>query len=145
MADNRYLEVTVIVNGALEEETIQQVVDRTSEFITRNGGTIKVADHWGRKRLAYPINKKHTGYYVVFGADAPPALAPQLERFFHLEEHIIRHLILSLTEKELRTRDEDRARLAAAEAAEAAEQEAAAAAGGERRDGERRERSRDDN
>jgi small subunit ribosomal protein S6 len=134
VADNRYLEVTVIVNGALEEETIQQVIDRTSEFITRNGATITVADHWGRKRLAYPINKKHTGYYVQYGLDAPPALAPQLERFFHLEEHIIRHLILSLTEKDLRTRDEMRARLAAAEAAEAAEEEAAAAAGGERRE-----------
>jgi small subunit ribosomal protein S6 len=134
VADNRYLEVTVIVNGALEEETIQQVIDRTSEFITRNGGTIKGADHWGRKRLAYPINKKHTGYYVQYGVDAPAALAPQLERFFHLEEHIIRHLILSLTEKDLRTRDEMRARLAAAEAAEAAEEEAAAAAGGERRE-----------
>ena len=130
----------MIVNGALEEETIQQVIDRTSEFITRNGGTITVADHWGRKRLAYPISKKHTGYYVQYGVDAPGALSPQLERFFHLEEHVIRHLILSLTEKDLKTRDEMRARLAAAEAAEAAEEEAAAAAGG----GERRERPRED-
>lgn len=143
MADIRYLEVTVIVNGALEEETIQQVVDRTSEFLTRNGGTVKVADHWGRKRLAYPINKKHTGYYVQFGVDAPAELAPLLERYFHLEEHIIRHLVLSLTEKDLRTRDEMRARLAAAEAAEAAEEEAAIAAGGIG-DRERRERSNDD-
>ena len=142
MADIRYLEVTVIVNGALEEETIQQVVDRTSEFLTRNGGTVKLADHWGRKRLAYPINKKHTGYYVQFGVDAPAELAPQLERYFHLEEHIIRHLVLSLTEKDLRTRDEMRARLAAAEAAEAAEEEAAIAAGGIG-DRERRERNDD--
>ena len=108
----------MIVNGALEEETITQVIDRTADFITRNGGTIKSADHWGRKRLAYPINKKHTGYYVQFGADAPAAIGPQLERYFHLEEHIIRNLTLSLTEKDLRKRDEMRARLAAAAAAE---------------------------
>ena len=143
MADIRYLEITVIVNGALEEETIQQVIDRTSEFLTRNGGTIRVADHWGRKRLAYPINKKHTGYYVQYGVDAPSTLAPLLERYFPLEEHIIRHLVLSLTEKDLRTRDEMRARLAAAEAAEAAEEEAAAAAGGGGGDRERRERNDD--
>jgi small subunit ribosomal protein S6 len=116
--DKRYFEITVIINGALEEEAITQAGDRIAEYITRNGGTIRSADHWGRKRLAYPINKKHTGYYIQYGVDAGADLSALLERFFRIDENIIRHLILSLTEKDLRNRDEMRARLEAAIAAE---------------------------
>ncbi len=119
--DKRRYETTIIVNGALEEDTITQVVDQTAEFITRNGGEIAETDHWGRKRLAYPINKKHTGYYVQFTIDAPAELLPQMERYFHLEEHIIRHLSLKLEESDLRKRELLRQQLEAE--AEAAEEE----------------------
>ena len=74
MNNTRHYETTIIINGALEEEPIAQVVTRTSEFITRNGGDIKNADHWGRRRLAYPINKKNNGYYVQFTVDGPAEL-----------------------------------------------------------------------
>jgi small subunit ribosomal protein S6 len=103
----------VIINGALEDEAITQVVNRTSEFITRNGGEIGKADHWGRRRLAYPINKKNNGYYIQYNIDGPAALVQQMERFFMLEEHVIRHLTLQLDDNDLKGRDEVRSRLAA--------------------------------
>ncbi|MEP7220889.1 MAG: 30S ribosomal protein S6, partial [Bacteroidota bacterium] len=96
MNETRHYETTIIINGMLEEETINQVVTKTTEFITRNGGEIKNADHWGRRRLAYPINKKNNGYYIQFTIDGPGALVHQMERFYQLEEHIIRHLTLQL-------------------------------------------------
>lgn len=125
MNNIRHYESTIIVNGALEEEPIAQVVTRTTEFITRNGGDIKEADHWGRRRLAYPINKKNNGYYVQFQIDGPAELVAQLDRFYQLEEHIIRHLTLQLEDSDLKNREEVRQRLLAAEA-EAAEEANAA-------------------
>jgi small subunit ribosomal protein S6 len=117
----RHYETTIIINGALEEEPIAQVVTRTTEFITRNGGDIKKADHWGRRRLAYPINKKNNGYYVQFTVDGPAELVALLDRFYSLEEHIIRHLTLQLDDHDLKNREEVRQRLLAeAEAEEAA-------------------------
>src|SRR5438094_868238 len=105
----------------LEDEPITQIVDRTTEFITRNGGTIKSTDHWGRRRLAYAINKKNNGYYVQYGIEGPGDLVAQLERYFHLEEQIIRHLILQLDESDLKNREDMKNRLIAeAEAEEAA-------------------------
>jgi len=119
--NTRHYETTIIVNGALEEEPIAQVVTRTTEFITRNGGDIKNADHWGRRRLAYPINKKNNGYYVQFTVDGPAELVALLDRFYSLEEHIIRHLTLQLDDHDLKNREEVRLKLLAeAEAEEAA-------------------------
>jgi len=121
MNDIRHYETTIIINGALEEDNINQVVARTTEFITRNGGDIKEADHWGRRRLAYPINKKNNGYYVQFTVDAPGEFIPLLDRFYQLEEHIIRQLTLQLDDKDLKNREEVRQRmLAETEAEEAA-------------------------
>jgi len=117
----RHYETTIIINGALEEDNINQVVTRTTEFITRNGGEIKSTDHWGRRRLAYPINKKNNGYYVQFTVDAAAELMGLLERFYHLEEHIIRHLTLQLEDTDLKNREEMRQRMLA-EAAAAAEE-----------------------
>lgn len=125
----RHYETTVIINGALEDETINQVVTKTTEFITRNGGEIKKADHWGRRRLAYAINKKNNGYYVQFNVDGPAALVQQLERFYQLEEHVIRHLTLQLDENDLKGRDEVRSRLAAELEAQEQERRAAEANG----------------
>jgi small subunit ribosomal protein S6 len=119
--DIRYYETTIVVNGMLEDDAITQVVDQTTEFITRHGGTIKSSDHWGRRRLAYSINKKNNGYYVQMGVEGPGDLVPQLERFFHLEEQIMRHLVLQLTERDLKDREDMKNRLQAeAEAEEAA-------------------------
>jgi len=90
-------ETTFIVNAALEDANIEPIVNSTIEFIQNNGGSITTLDKWGRRRLAYPIQKKHNGYYVYAMYDAPPTLIPQLERYFQLEENILRHLTLKMT------------------------------------------------
>ncbi len=127
MTNNNY-EMTVIFNGTLEDEQIMPLIDRTTELINRNGGQISKVDHWGRRRLAYSINKKNNGYYVQYTFEAPGDIVHHLERFFHIEENVMRHLILMMSELDLRKREEMRTRLAAVAAAE----EAAAA---EARDG----------
>lgn len=129
MKTKRHYETTVIVNGALEDDQTTQMVDRVAEYITRNGGEIKNANHWGRRRLAYPIDKKNNGYYVQFEFEGPGEIVQQLERFFQIEENVIRHLVLELDERDLRRREEMRNRMSEAEEQAQAEEGAAAEKG----------------
>lgn len=130
MSPKHTYETTFIVNAALEDSTIEPIVNSMLEFLQNNGATISVADRWGRRRLAYPIQKKHNGYYVYVLYDAPKTLIPQLERFFQLEENILRHLTLIMTKPALEFRHkflQARKDAASASAAEAAPQEESAA------------------
>jgi small subunit ribosomal protein S6 len=93
----RTYETVFIVNAALEDAAIEAITTATIEFIKTNGGTVTTIDKWGRRRLAYPIRKKHNGYYVYVSFEAPAALLPKMERYFFLEENIIRHLTVKMT------------------------------------------------
>jgi small subunit ribosomal protein S6 len=100
----RVYETTIIVNAALEDADIDNVVDKVTGYIENHGGIIKDLDRWGRRRLAYPINKKFNGYYVRIEFETMPNTVPILERFLVLEDTILRHLTLDLPEalKDLR-------------------------------------------
>ena len=117
MSITRHYETTVIVNGMLEEKQISDAVERVADFIAKNGGSISETDHWGRKRLAYPINKKNNGYYVRFEYDAPGEIVKPLARLCRIDDDILRELTLVLTERDLKKREETQARIAEAEAA----------------------------
>jgi small subunit ribosomal protein S6 len=97
-------ETVFIINAALEDPTIDTLVNATADVITKNGGTIETAEKWGRRRLAYPINKKHNGFYAYFLYDAPSTLIPILERYFQFEENVIRHLTIKMTPQGLEFR-----------------------------------------
>ncbi|MEG8945966.1 30S ribosomal protein S6 [Rosettibacter firmus] len=89
-------ESVVILNAALEDEQIEATISRLQEFITTHGGEIFDIDRWGRKRLAYPIQKAKSGYYVIFRFNAPTNLISILERNYRLDENIIRYLTVTL-------------------------------------------------
>lgn len=89
-------ESVVIINAALEDEQVDSTVARLKEVITSHGGEIAAVDKWGRKRLAYPIKKAKSGYYVVYRFKAPTDLIAVLERNYRLDENIFRYLTISL-------------------------------------------------
>ncbi len=95
MKTNSY-ESAVIINAALDDEQIENIIARIKEFITNNGGDIRDIENWGRKRLAYMINKSKIGYYAIFRFDAPTNIISKLERNYTLDEHILRYLTISL-------------------------------------------------
>ena len=70
MKTNTY-ESAVIINAALDDEQIEGIISRIKEFLTNNGGEIREIENWGRKRLAYMINKSKIGYYAIFRFNAP--------------------------------------------------------------------------
>ncbi|MGE5497946.1 MAG: 30S ribosomal protein S6 [Syntrophothermus sp.] len=92
----KHYESAVIINAAIEEEQIEATINRISELIRVNGGEIVDLDKWGRKRLAYTVEKTKSGYYVIFHFVAPTDLIAKLERMYQLDEFILRHLIIVL-------------------------------------------------
>ncbi len=96
MSIRRTYETTLIVNAALEDPDVEALISKVTGYVENHGGEILLIDKWGRKRLAYPINKKFNGFYVRIEFEAAPSTIPILERFMVLEDTILRHLTLLL-------------------------------------------------
>ncbi len=101
MSVRRTYETTFIINAALEDGDIETTISKVVGYVENHGGEIKQIDKWGRRRLAYPINKKYNGYYVHIIFETNSNTAPILEKFLILEDTILRHLTVALP-KELR-------------------------------------------
>lgn len=83
-----------IVTPEMEDEAIKGVIEKFSGIITANGGEIEKTDEWGRKKLAYPIDYKTEGYYVLVTFAAAPELPRELERNFRNDESILRYMVV---------------------------------------------------
>jgi len=99
MSVRKIYETTFIINAALEDPDIEAIITRVTNYIENLGADIIQVNKWGRRRLAYPINKKYNGYYVHFIYEASPSIIPIFERFLVLEDTILRHLTLALPKK----------------------------------------------
>ena len=108
-------ESAVLISAALEEEQIQSIISRIKELISSNDGEITDIEDWGRKRLAYMIRKSKIGYYIIFQFNAYPQIISTLEKFYKLDENILRYLTIKLTKNALEQIEKNKA-LALAEA-----------------------------
>lgn len=96
---NRY-ELTYIIDTAVEETARKELIEKFNGLIKLNGGEVeKVDETWGKRRLAYPINDKPEGYYVMVTMQAPSELPKEIERNLEINENIMRYLIIKLVEK----------------------------------------------
>jgi small subunit ribosomal protein S6 len=98
-------ETTVIINPTLEEHQIESIVKNVEEMITKNGGSVKSVERWGRKRLSYPINKRNNGYYAHVEFEAEGNLVVDLERIFEYDENIMRYLTIRLDQKAIQAKE----------------------------------------
>ncbi|MEL7610659.1 MAG: 30S ribosomal protein S6 [Bacillota bacterium] len=89
---NKY-EALYIITPELEEETIKSTVEKFSGIVTSNGGTIESVDEWGKRRLAYAIDYKTEGYYVLMTFSGASELPRELERNLKNDESILRYLV----------------------------------------------------
>ena len=94
-------ESAVLINAALDDETIKNLIERIKETITTNGGDILEIEDWGRKRLAYQVKKSKIGYYAIFRFNSPPDIVPKIERNYQLDENILRYLTIALSKDAL--------------------------------------------
>lgn len=96
---NRY-ELTYIIDTALEETARKELIEKVSNLIAANGGEVeKVDETWGKRRLAYAINYKTEGWYVLVTFKAPAELPRELERNLEIYDSVIRYLVVKLVEK----------------------------------------------
>ncbi len=88
----KYESLYVIVPELNEEET-QSVIEKFNGIITANGGEIERVDEWGKRRLAYPIDYKNEGYYVLVVFESEGTLPAELERNMKNDEKIMRYKV----------------------------------------------------
>jgi small subunit ribosomal protein S6 len=95
----RHYEVMVILDPSLEERTIAPSLDAFLSVVKNDGGTVEKVDIWGRRRLAYEIDKNAEGIYAVIDVQANPAAVAELDRQLNLNESVLRTKVLRPDER----------------------------------------------
>ena len=90
---NKY-ELAVVVSAKVEDEERAAVIDRCKALVERFGGVITEVDDWGKKRLAYEIQKMKEGFYYFIRFDAESAAPIEIESRVRIMDNVIRYLIV---------------------------------------------------
>ena len=88
---NKY-ELAVVLSAKLEEEDKAAALEKVKGYITRFGGIITNVDEWGKKRLAYEIQKMKEGFYYFVQFDAPATCPAEVEKRVRIVDNVIRYL-----------------------------------------------------
>jgi small subunit ribosomal protein S6 len=94
VADLRQYEVMVILDPDLDERTVAPSLDTYLNVVRQSGGSVENVDIWGKRRLAYEINKKSEGIYAVIDLTAEPAAVKELDRQLTLNESVVRTKVI---------------------------------------------------
>jgi small subunit ribosomal protein S6 len=97
---NKY-ELVYIIDPAVEEEARKALVARFNTLITDNGGTVDKVEEWGKRRLAYAINYKTEGYYVLVNFSSEATLPLELERNLKINDRVIRYQVIHVLERKV--------------------------------------------
>lgn len=92
---NNY-EAVFILNPVLSEEQIKEAVSKFEDYLTSNGAEMVSKENWGLKKMAYPIQKKKSGFYHLFEFKAEPELVNSFETEFRRDERVMRFLTVKL-------------------------------------------------
>ncbi|AKS39763.1 30S ribosomal protein S6 [Anoxybacillus gonensis] len=90
----RKYEIMYIIRPNMEEEARKAVVERFNNVLTENGAEITNVKEWGKRRLAYEIEKFRDGYYMILNVVAKPAAVQEFDRLARISEDIIRHIVV---------------------------------------------------
>ena len=100
--DARNYEAMMMLNAQLGDEETQNLITRYEEILKNGGATIKETARWGRRRLAYEINRRRDAYYVIFyfTVEGPAReLLDQFERASRYDENVMRHMVIKVPVK----------------------------------------------
>ena len=95
----RHYEVMVILDPTLEERTIAPSLDAFLNVVKKDGGTVEKVDVWGRRRMAYEIDKHAEGIYAVVDLQANPSAVQELDRQLNLNESVLRTKVIRPDER----------------------------------------------
>ncbi|CAB1249826.1 MAG: 30S ribosomal protein S6 [Clostridiales bacterium] len=89
----RAYETVFILSAKLDEDATNAMIQKFKDLIAANG-TIDGVDEWGKRRLAYPINKENEGYYVLVNFTSVPSFTAELDRIYKITDGVLRSLIV---------------------------------------------------
>jgi len=89
-------ETIFIIHAELNDEEVENHIKRVDNLVTRLGGEIIKTERWGKKRLAYDVNKQRYGHYVLLRLQGNSTILAELERHYRLTEGIIKSLVIRL-------------------------------------------------
>ncbi|MCI8786452.1 MAG: 30S ribosomal protein S6 [Eubacterium sp.] len=88
---NKY-ELALVVNAKIEDDARTATVEKAKEYITRFGGTVTEVEDWGKKRLAYEVQKMREGFYYFIQFDADADVPAQVEQRVRIMDNVLRFL-----------------------------------------------------
>ncbi len=88
---NKY-ELAVVVNAKIEDDARAAVIEKVQNYITRFGGQVSDVDEWGKKRLAYEIQKMREGYYYFIHFESDATVPAELESRLRIMDNVLRYL-----------------------------------------------------
>lgn len=97
MSMSKY-ELALVVNAKIEDDARTATVEKAKEYITRFGGTVTDVDDWGRKKLAYEIQKMDEGFYYFIHFDAETDAPAQIEQRVRIMDNVLRFLCVKQEE-----------------------------------------------
>lgn len=96
---NKY-ELAVVISAKIDDEARADVLERAKALITRFGGQIGEIEEWGKRKLAYEIQKQTEAYYFFINFDAEPQVPAQLESVMRIMDNVLRYLVLAKDEND---------------------------------------------
>ena len=94
MRSVRHYEVMIILDSKQDERTVAPSLDKYLEIVRKENGKVEKVDVWGKKRLAYPINKKEEGIYAVINLECEADTVKELDRVQNLNDNVVRTKVL---------------------------------------------------
>jgi len=95
----RKYEIGFIINPEAGEEEVKKIIDSIVEIVQNQEGKIENIDEWGRRKLAFPIQRHNEGIYIFISAEAPGTVFTKVERRLKLNEKVMRFIMLRLDER----------------------------------------------
>jgi len=87
-------ELMYIVRPELDEEAVQQAIDRVNQLVESNGGQVRRVTPWGKRRLSFTVKDQREGYYVVADVELERARIQEIERLLKISDTVFRHMLV---------------------------------------------------
>lgn len=88
-------ETLIIFNSSLEEEAIKAGIEKVTTLIANHEGKVDSVEEWGKRKLAYSINKQSEGYYVLVNFSSNPEFIDELERTYNITDDVVKYIVLN--------------------------------------------------
>lgn len=94
-------ENVVILNPSLNEEELKSAVEKITDIIKNSGGDVLKVDNWGKRKLAYELNKQKMGIYLLFLFKSPASTIKKIEDYFKVFDPVVKFMVIKLGKKQI--------------------------------------------